>query len=303
MKPLVIYHAKCVDGFAAAWCFHHKDPNGFDFYPGMYNEPPPDVKGRVVYLVDFSYKRAVVEQMLQDAATVVLIDHHKTAIEDLRPLLDGADVTTVYEGIGSVSPEPRAANPRDRFGWFCSVKHSGAMLAWYYMFATNKEPPPMLEYVQDYDLWQFRLPLTKQVSAGIRALDFNFDVFDKLMSCTGLEVTEFAVGGAAILRKQTKDIQELLELTQRRVAIGEFTVPMANVPPMLASDAGHALCTQHPKAPFAATYYDTATHRVFSLRSEDTREGVSAVAKTFGGGGHRNAAGFRVERTHPLAQV
>jgi uncharacterized protein len=34
--------------------------------------------------------------------------------------------------------------------------------------------------------------------------------------------------------------------------------------------------------------------RTWSLRSEDSRQDVSEVASTFGGGGHRNAAGFRV---------
>jgi nanoRNase/pAp phosphatase (c-di-AMP/oligoRNAs hydrolase) len=32
----------------------------------------------------------------------------------------------------------------------------------------------------------------------------------------------------------------------------------------------------------------------YSLRSEDSREDVSEVAKQFGGGGHRNAAGYQI---------
>ena len=46
--------------------------------------------------------------------------------------------------------------------------------------------------------------------------------------------------------------------------------------------------------PFAACYWDTPAGRVFSLRSTDDGVVVSAVAKKYGGGGHRNAAGFRV---------
>ena len=52
MKPLVIYHGNCADGFGSAWCFHHHDHQGYDFHPGVYQQTPPDVEGRDVYLVD-----------------------------------------------------------------------------------------------------------------------------------------------------------------------------------------------------------------------------------------------------------
>ena len=90
MKDLVIYHSNCADGFGAAWVFWNmKDKEGmeFDFFPGVYNKPPPDVKDRTVYLVDFSYKKEVILKMLEEAARIVLIDHHKTAIEDLLGIL------------------------------------------------------------------------------------------------------------------------------------------------------------------------------------------------------------------------
>jgi nanoRNase/pAp phosphatase (c-di-AMP/oligoRNAs hydrolase) len=56
----------------------------------------------------------------------------------------------------------------------------------------------------------------------------------------------------------------------------------------------HELLKAHPAAPFAAVVVDVHGGRTWSLRSEDSRQDVSEVAKGFGGGGHRNAAGFRV---------
>ncbi|MCB2070021.1 MAG: hypothetical protein KDF67_10500 [Ottowia sp.] len=67
-RPIVIYHGNCADGFSAAWCFWRKYGTGADYVAGVYQKDPPDVTGRDVYLVDFSYKRAVVEQMLKAAA-------------------------------------------------------------------------------------------------------------------------------------------------------------------------------------------------------------------------------------------
>ena len=90
-KPLVIYHGNCADGFSAAWCFWRYHRDTADYVAGVYQTPPPDVTGRDVYLVDFSYKRAVVADMLTKAARVTLIDHHKTAIEDLAGLDNGGN--------------------------------------------------------------------------------------------------------------------------------------------------------------------------------------------------------------------
>ena len=53
--PLCIYHHNCADGFTAAWVVKKAFGN-VDFHPGKYNEPPPDVTGRDVIIVDFSYK-------------------------------------------------------------------------------------------------------------------------------------------------------------------------------------------------------------------------------------------------------
>ena len=68
-------------------------------------------------------------------------------------------------------------------------------------------------------------------------------------------------------------------------------MPVANLPYTLTSDAGHLLANGEP---FAACYWDTPTGRVFSLRSTDDGLDVSEIAKKYGGGGHRNASGFRV---------
>lgn len=66
-------------------------------------------------------------------------------------------------------------------------------------------------------------------------------------------------------------------------------VPVANLPYTMSSDAGHLMTAGEP---FAACYVDTPNGRTFSLRSTDEGVDVSAVAQSFGGGGHRNAAGF-----------
>jgi len=281
MKPLVIYHGNCADGFAAAWCFHHLRPDVFDFHPGVYGDPPPDVEGRDVFLVDFSYKRETVEIMLSEALSVTLIDHHISAIRDLEEVRGLTQYT--------------------------DIERSGAMLAWDFLNhnftpvkfgGTRVEPPRLLEHIQDRDLWRFALPMTREIQSNVFSHPYTFEVYDKLMALKGLDLAEFAAAGAAIDRKQSKDLAELIPQLTRTMNIGGHDVPVANLPYMMASEAGNMLSVHHA---FAGTYFDTQTHRKFSLRSQKGKQDVSVIAVKYGGGGHANAAGFQVERAHYLA--
>lgn len=303
-NPLVIYHANCADGFSAAWCFWNAQDmmeTTFDFHPGVYNEPPPDVTDRVVYLVDFSYKRDVVEKMLEAAKQIYLIDHHKTAIDDLQ----GID------------------NPK--LTMYTDLERSGAILAWDFIHNTRfiideegvefidmhikpgdngyEQPPRLLEHVQDRDLWKFKLAGTREIQANVFSYEYTFENWDKLMNANATELLGMWNAGAAIERKHHKDIKELLDVCKRHMVIGEHDVPVASLPYTLTSDAGHAMAESYKEGTvFAACYWDTATHRIFSLRSTDNGLDVSKIAAMYNGGGHKHAAGFRVVRDHILAK-
>lgn len=292
-KPLVIYHGNCADGFSAAWCFWRKYGANADYHAGVYQRPPPDVAGRDVYLVDFSYKRSVVESMLRSARTVTLIDHHKTALDDLQPLKEQMVVTN--GGCISHSAEPNA----DNFGWFCDLDHSGSMLAWKFLFP-DEAPPLLLSHIEDRDLWRFRLPGTREIQAAVFSHEYTFEAWDTLMRADESDLVRMREAGAAIERKHHKDVRELVNVCKRRMVIGGTEVWAASLPYTLTSDAGHLMAAGEP---FAACYWDTAEGRVFSLRSQDDGVDVSAVAALYGGGGHVHAAGFKVPRNHQLAQA
>jgi len=280
-RPLVIYHSNCADGFSAAWCFWHAFRDGADYFPGVYQqEPPPAIVGRDVYLVDFSYKRAVVEAMLRLANSVTLIDHHKTAIEDLQPLF----------------PQHVAAGAL-ALNAYVDLERSGATLAWDYLFP--EEPRPLLlGHIEDRDLWRFKLPGTREIQAAVFSHEYTFEQWDKLMAADRVELLQMTAAGAAIERKHHKDVAELLKVCQRRMVIGGHDVPVASLPYTMSSDAGHLMAQGEA---FAACYWDTVEGRVFSLRATDAGVDVSEIAATYGGGGHAKAAGFKVPRNHALA--
>lgn len=280
-KPLVIYHGNCADGFSAAWCFWRKYGTDADYVAGVYQQEPPDVSGRDVYLVDFSYKRAVVEQMLKAAASVTLIDHHKTAIEDLKPLF----MQDSWTG------EPK------QLAHFTDLNRSGATLAWDYLFP-GEDRPLLLGHVEDRDLWRFKLPGTREIQALVFSHEYSFETWDKLMSADQVELLKMTAAGAAIERKHHKDVAELVGVCKRRMTIGGHEVPVASLPYTFVSDAAHLMAHGEP---FAACYWDTEDGRVFGLRATEDGLDVSEIAKLYGGGGHAKAAGFKVPRTHVLA--
>jgi oligoribonuclease NrnB/cAMP/cGMP phosphodiesterase (DHH superfamily) len=265
MKPLCIYHHNCADGFGAAWVFKRWADREFDFHPGVYQNEPPDVTGREVYLVDFSYKRPVVEKMLETASRVVLIDHHKSAIADLAPLIDAGRIESLTH-----------------------LEHSGAVLAWKWFNGNDdSEMPPLLRHIEDRDLWRFALDGTREIQANVFSYPYDFEVWDELMA---RPVEELRAEGQAIERKHFKDIDELVKVVTRRMVIAGYNVPIANLPYTLTSDAGHKMAKGEP---FAGCYWDTPEGRVFSLRSNNGMD-VSEIAKQYGGGGHHDASGFRV---------
>lgn len=272
-KPLVIYHSNCADGFSAAWCFWHRYGDACDFHPGTYGQQPPEVTDRCVYLVDFSYKRDVVLKMLEAAAHIMLIDHHKTAIEDLAGIESG------------------------KFSAVTDLNRSGATLAWDFLFP-DESRPLLLGHVEDRDLWRFKLPGTREIQAFVFAHEYTFELWDKLMAADQAELLKMTAAGAAIERKHHKDVAELVAVCKRRMVIGGHDVPTASLPYTLASDAGHLMAQGEP---FAACYWDTDEHRCFSLRATDDGMDVSEIAAQYGGGGHAKAAGFKVPRTHALA--
>jgi oligoribonuclease NrnB/cAMP/cGMP phosphodiesterase (DHH superfamily) len=290
-NPLCIYHANCADGFGAAWAIWKFFGHGnVDFHPGVYQDPPPDVADCDVILVDFSYKRQVLLEMAQTARSILILDHHKSAAEELRdfeppenPVLSGYNPERIAQHAWECDQLPVRA--------LFDMSRSGAMLAWNYFFP-NQAAPRLLRHIEDRDLWRFELENTREIQAALFSYPYDFEVWDMLVSDVQIDGGDaLAMEGEAIERKHFKDIHELIRAAAYRTVIAGHDVPVLNAPYFYSSDAGHIMAQGEP---FAACYYDTADHRIYSLRSSDKGLDVSVIAGLFGGGGHRNAAGFKV---------
>lgn len=302
-KTMCIYHGNCADGFGAAWVVRKALGDQVEFVAGVYGHEPPDVTDKDVIIVDFSYKYDVLARISWKARSIIVLDHHKSAAEDL------AKFPPFHAG---VRLDGRHADGSTALGWESAhtfmysqnspaiaccfdMNRSGAMLAWDHFFP-GKEPPMLLRHIEDRDLWLFQLDGTREIQANLFSYPYDFEVWDKLMAA---DMETLRSDGAAIERKHHKDIAELVAVMKRRLVIGGHDVPAASLPYTLTSDAGHLMAQGEP---FAACYWDTPDGRVFSLRSTDEGLDVSEIAKQYGGGGHRNASGFRVPFGHDLTK-
>lgn len=262
MSKLVIYHGDCADGFTAAWCVRKKFPDA-DFVTAVYNkQPPPDVMGREVIIVDFSYPRAILEEMAGKADSLLVLDHHKTAQQDL-------------EGLS-----------------YCvfDMARSGATLAWDY-FHPDQPRPALVKYVEDRDLWRWGYNNSKEVNASIMSWPRTFEKWDELHLRLETKLESVIDEGSALLRAQDQQLAFVLK-NARKVTFAGYEVMAVNTS-VLHSEAANKLAEG---AHFGIAWSQKADGKfTYSLRvsqkSLNPEIDVAAICKTFGGGGHPAAAG------------
>jgi uncharacterized protein len=302
MKPLVIYHANCWDGFCAAWVAR-KALGEIDAVPAHYGTDPPDVRGRTVYLLDFAYKRPVMRRLLSQARWLVVLDHHKTAEAELSGLVDE------FIQRPDLIATDLAANPGGcelPLIWFDMTK-SGGRLAWEYF---NRSPdlhnpadltmqpaPWLVDYTEDRDLWRHALPESENINAALRSYPLDFELWDEFHNSVG-QREMFKREGAAIRRAERAIVDTHVRnarvvsfslLTGGPSAAEDLQVPVVNATVLFSEIAGELAKGQ----PFAACYFDRQDGlRQWSLRSDEDGADVSEIAKAHGGGGHKHAAGF-----------
>lgn len=287
-KPLVLYHGGgCRDGWASAWLMHHAFRGNCELKAVNYSDDDiPDVAGRRVYIVDFSYPRDVLLRMRHQTKSLLVIDHHKTAAAELADLP------------------------------FCIFdnEHSGAYLTWQYLrdhhliqqeavyqhTATisisrwigvgpkGADVPQLVEYIEDRDLWTFELPESRAINEYIRSFPLDIETFDRLARMDLLTKVECGERLVALIEQQV-DIHVSHASTLR---IAGFDVPGVNATVNQSEVAGRLAAGK----PFACVWFDIAGgKRVYSLRSDPQGIDVSEVAKSLGGGGHKHAAGFTID--------
>jgi len=266
MKQLVIYHKSCADGFTAAWCAWATHGDAAEYLPAQYGDAPPDVTGRHVLIVDFSYPRDIMIAMAERAASILVLDHHKTA----QANLDGLP-----------------------FALF-DMNRSGAGLAWDELHG-GKARPAIVDYVEDRDLWRWRLRDSREINAWIQCVPFEFVDWSNVARMLDTNDIPIYMRGCGALGRVNAYVREQAAHAQT-ISFEGHDVPCVNTT-FAISELLNELAKDEP---FAIGWFQRKDGRyVYSLRSCD-RVDVSDLARRFGGGGHKNAAGFETEHPIPM---
>lgn len=292
MKPLVIYHDNCADGFGAAFAARLALGNDAEYLPCKYEEDAynkmlkratSSIVDRKVYILDFSFPLEDMYNLFSHARRVIWLDHHRTAFE----MFCHTERQLYFEYT-------------DKRHITLDNNKSGAYLAWEY-FHPDTEIPPLIRHIDDYDRWQFKLDGTKAFNKTLWSLaPWTFSQWKSFLNETNTtEVNSWYREGAAILRAHNQNVQSVVKGASRKCEIKTddglpYPGLAANCPPHLTSDVGHELANQSKSYGLCWTLSKTKLTAQCSLRSNGDYD-VSAIAKAFGGGGHKNAAGFEVD--------
>ncbi|MCG8609444.1 MAG: DHHA1 domain-containing protein [Pseudomonadales bacterium] len=278
---VVIYHgAECLDGFGsafAAWTYFsdHQMLDRVYFIAANHGDAiPQEVQNAVVYLLDYSYKKAQMAELCSVAKQVIVLDHHVTAQTDCSGL------------------DREYPNLSLNF----DLTRSGAVIAWEYF---HDIPVPMLlQHVQDRDLWHWAFADSGPVTVALMARPYDFEVWSDYAR-KPIELQELAKEGVIINRYRRKQI----EYFKTRAVMGNiagYDVPVVNCPNSIASELLSELAQGHP---FAAGYSDKGTKRGWSLRATEDGVNVAEIAVELGGGGHPRAAGFATQLPEQLLMI
>ena len=162
--------------------------------------------------------------------------------------------------------------------------NSGCVLAWEH-FHPDIEVPSLLKYIEDRDLWRWQYASTRDLATGLRSKPFTFDWFTTVDADIGAVMDK----GESMNELFDQQLADVVKRLVPVVLIDQVGMSV-NCTPQFASEAGSALAKNYGL--FGMTWVVGESGRVFvSLRSIGDYD-VSALAKQFGGGGHRNAAGF-----------
>ena len=254
----VIYHADCTDGFGSAYSAWKLLGNRAEYYPRKHGQLPPDVTGKNVVILDFSFNNATTKQMIKDANELLVIDHHKSAVVELHDISN-----TIFD-----------------------MNKSGATLTWEF-FHPGKEAPKFIQYITDRDLWKWELPYSKEFSAAFDMVPYDFEEFEKFEDDSVFD--DSVKRGSYILAYSKTVVKKVCDKAASRKIDGHNVLVVNSSHWM--SEIGARLA---PDCDFAMIWYYDHIDKILkiSLRAFHDKIDVSEVSKRFGGGGHKKAAGF-----------
>lgn len=263
---LVLYHDNCPDGFGAAWAIRRKIGSSAKFKPVHYETSidPLSLIGEHVLMVDVALGRELTESIHANAASFLLIDHHKSAYDRLSDL------------------------PYCHF----DMTRSGAGLAWDYAFPDTPRPP-LINLVEAGDLYLWdRVPDSRALRQVLDVGGYDFEQWDAFNARLEDPQTrqDIVLEGQAMAKLFQFQVQTFADQATEIWQQGQKGFAVC-VPHMFASEVGGVLSSREPGT-FGFTWWAAPDGAIrASWRSSHKDTSVNHLAGEFGGGGHPMASG------------
>lgn len=270
MSITVFYDGHDEDGFTSAW-LASKYLKVDQFIPCPRNFIPADVKDSIVYLLDLCFGKKNMTKIISKAKKVIVYDHHKTAIPVLEHLSKKFD--------------------KNKFEYVCDVNKCAAMITLEQLHIGQKPTKYLkfVSYVQDKDLWVWKQSFSREVDAYFKLFDFTFENWNHIFDELNNNFDKIVETGTIVLRYRQRLIDKIIEMAAQK---GKDNVMTVNSP-VLQSEIGNQLAS---KAKYVKIWHiNDKDNESVSLRSVGDLD-VSEIAKEFGGGGHKNAAGYQIKK-------
>ena len=307
----VIYHYPCYDGLFSCLPLHlyyqHFPSTEVHYYPYRTNKPFTQTlhPASIVYLLDCIGTKDMLEELIQTARKIVVLDHHYQVREIVASWSLGDD---------------SLINDKVDFSYVRS-DICAAKIAWSYFTTLNNAPllpdrddltavQRVIDYVEDRDLYHNSLPDTRKVSCGLRDLYLshrlpNLDLrtgTTMLDRATKVTVRLAIQQGAGLTGHRTKEITEELYKPMWKVAIGGdpsmVCLGIATQKKHLRSEIGTHLAELSEKVfhiGVGITIISEGDPHIFRLSLRSICEvNVAEIAIEYGGGGHPGAAGMTI---------
>ena len=226
-----------------------------------------------VYLLDFSLSPEACDDVdrhcTQLGGQFRILDHHKSAMERLG----------------------------NRSYAYFDMDMSGATVTWTQLHP-DKEIPLFFRYVEDRDLWRFKLPFSREINAWIGM--HGYDPYRYMELVSFLSTVEGFSRAVEIGQSVLKTSDTTAELICQQSKKKKWQLPDDSFVDVVVvnstshwSEVGDRLRDENVIG--VSWYLDANDCFVFSLRSVGDTD-VQHIARMFKGGGHKHAAGFSL---HP----
>jgi oligoribonuclease NrnB/cAMP/cGMP phosphodiesterase (DHH superfamily) len=315
MKTVCIYHSVDLDGWMSAAIVKHwfnqqevpnkegEDCNTIDFIGYNYGQPIPDLSEYdSVIMCDISFPKEELLKLNTPTDRLTWIDHHASALREFYDSFNTIEATNKF------------------FKGLRSSKFAACELTWKYFFP-NEPMPEIIRLLGRYDCFGHKGTDEEQ-----KVLEFQYGArgvisnYEEAYNHLNVDIySDYDV--VNVLLKEGKAIYKYLCTEAKQIYKDGFSIILK----LILKDKEHIdyvpykfICFN--KAGFNPVNFGINYHAdgydgvasfnrrsdgtwTFNLRNDNGKVDCSIIAKQFGGGGHKGAAGFIIKDLKTLHEI